>query len=375
VIIFLYRSGFYSRIIFIYAGLLSVMFLGISRLIKVALLRQIRRKGIGIKQLLIIGAGEVGRTVMRTVVANPEYGLQIIGFLDDHPAKGETDIGRFRALGRIDNLADVLETVQIDDVIITLPWQYHRKIMQIMTLCERKNIRTRIVPDLFQMRISRMQVEELAGVPMIGVKEANISGLNQIIKRTIDIVFAAGGLILSAPLLGLMAMMIKMESPGPVLFQQERVGKNGKLFTIYKFRSMVEGADAQKESLQRLNEADGPLFKIKDDPRMTRVGKLMRRLSFDELPQLYNVLTGDMSLIGPRPPIPSEVDQYQEWHKRRLEVAPGLTGLSQVRGRSELTFDETALLDIYYIENWSPALDTKILLQTIPRVLFGSGAY
>jgi lipopolysaccharide/colanic/teichoic acid biosynthesis glycosyltransferase len=175
--------------------------------------------------------------------------------------------------------------------------------------------------------------------------------------------------------MGLMALMIKMESPGPVLFAQQRVGKNGQLFTLYKFRSMVEDAEEQKDHLQSLNEADGPLFKIKNDPRLTRLGKGMRRLSLDELPQLYNVLVGDMSLIGPRPPIPTEVEQYQEWHKRRLEVAPGLTGLSQVSGRSELTFDETALLDIYYIENWSPALDTKILLQTIPRVLFGSGAY
>jgi lipopolysaccharide/colanic/teichoic acid biosynthesis glycosyltransferase len=138
---------------------------------------------------------------------------------------------------------------------------------------------------------------------------------------------------------------------------------------------MVTGAEYQREAIKDLNEADGPLFKIKDDPRLTRLGKLMRRLSVDELPQLFNVLAGDMSLIGPRPPLPSEVKEYQEWHKRRLEIPPGLTGLSQVSGRSELTFDETALLDIYYIEHWSPALDTKILLQTIPKVIFGNGAY
>ncbi len=375
VIVFLYRAGFYSRIIFIYAGILSVVFLGLSRLIKVGILRRMRRRGIGVRQVLIIGAGEVGRTVMRAVVANLESGMKIIGFLDDHPAKGETDIGRFKALGKIDNLANVLDAEHIDEVIITLPWQYHRKIMLIMTLCERKHIRTRIVPDLFQMRISHMHVEDIAGVPMIGIKEVGISGLNHLIKRAIDIGIAGAGLLLGGPLMGLMALMIKMESPGPVLFSQDRAGKNGELFTLYKFRSMIDGADQQKDTLQDFNEADGPLFKIKDDPRMTRLGKLMRRLSIDELPQLYNVVTGDMSLIGPRPPIPAEVEQYQEWHKRRLEVAPGLTGLSQISGRSELTFDETALLDIYYIENWSPALDTKILLQTIPRVIFGNGAY
>jgi exopolysaccharide biosynthesis polyprenyl glycosylphosphotransferase len=375
VFIFLYRPTFYSRLIFIYTGLITIFLVGLSRLIQVTLLRSMRRQGIGTRKVLIIGAGEIARTVMRVAVANPEYGFEIVGFLDDHPAKGETDIGRFKALGQTSNLINVITTLQIDEAIITLPWQYHRKIMNIMNLCERYYIRARIVPDLFQMRISHMHIDEFGGVPMISVREAGISGLGQVIKRGIDFSIAALALLITAPLMGLLALIIKMESPGPVLFTQQRVGKNGGLFTLYKFRSMVIDAEEKKQALQSLNEADGPLFKIKNDPRVTRLGRLMRRLSIDELPQLYNVLTGDMSLIGPRPPIPSEVEQYQVWHKRRLEVAPGITGLSQVSGRSELTFDETALLDIYYIENWSPLLDTKILLQTIPKVLFGRGAY
>jgi exopolysaccharide biosynthesis polyprenyl glycosylphosphotransferase len=375
VFIFLYQAAFYSRAIFIYAGIFVVILVGLSRLIKVSLLRYLRRRGIGSERVLIVGAGEVARTVMRAVVANPECGFNIIGFLDDNPLKGETDIGRFKALGSLNNLPDILREQAIEEVIITLPWQYHRKIVSIMTLCERSGIRTRIVPDLFQMTISRMQVEDIAGVPMIGVKEVSISGLNQVVKRSIDLVFAGLVLVCGAPLMALLALMIKLESPGPVLFRQERVGRNGRCFTVYKFRSMVEGAEEQQEALQELNEADGPLFKIRDDPRMTHVGKLLRKFSLDELPQLYNVLRGEMSLIGPRPPLPAEVKQYQEWHKRRLEVAPGLTGLSQISGRSQLSFDETALLDIYYIENWSLGLDTKILLQTIPRVIFGNGAY
>jgi exopolysaccharide biosynthesis polyprenyl glycosylphosphotransferase len=244
-----------------------------------------------------------------------------------------------------------------------------------MAQSERANVRTRIVPDLFQMTLSRMQIEDVAGVPMIGVKEVSISGLNHFIKRSVDVTVAAVGLAAGAPIVALVALMIKLESPGPVLFRQERVGKNGRRFELYKFRSMVEGAEKQVDALNALNEADGPIFKIRNDPRITTLGKWLRRLSLDELPQFYNVLRGDMSLIGPRPPLPAEVARYQEWHKRRLEVSPGLTGLWQVSGRSELTFDEMALLDIYYIENWSLGLDTKIFWQTIPRVLFGSGAY
>ncbi|MBI1880400.1 MAG: undecaprenyl-phosphate glucose phosphotransferase, partial [Chloroflexi bacterium] len=375
VFIFLYRAAFYSRAIFIYAGIFVILLLGLSRLIKVSLLRFLRRRGIGSERVVIVGAGEMARTVMRAVVANPECGFNVIGFLDDNPVKGETDIGRFKALGSLANLADVLREQAIDEVIITLPWQYHRKIVSIMTHCERENIRARIVPDLFQMTISRMHVEDIAGVPMIGVKEVSISGLNQVVKRSIDLVGAGLVVVIGAPLMALVALAIKLESPGPVLFRQERVGRNGRRFTVYKFRSMIEGAEEQQAALQDLNEAEGPLFKIRDDPRMTRVGKWLRKLSLDELPQFYNVLRGEMSLIGPRPPLPAEVKQYQEWHKRRLEVSPGITGLSQISGRSTLSFDETALLDIYYIENWSLGLDTKIMLQTIPRVIFGNGAY
>jgi lipopolysaccharide/colanic/teichoic acid biosynthesis glycosyltransferase len=176
-------------------------------------------------------------------------------------------------------------------------------------------------------------------------------------------------------LMALIALAIKLDSPGPVFFRQQRMGKGGQPFTLYKFRSMTVGAEEQKDLLRELNQADGPIFKIKEDPRVTWVGRGLRRFSLDELPQFYNVLRGDMSLIGPRPPLPEEVAQYQPWHMRRLEIAPGITGLWQISGRSELPFDEMALLDIYYVEQWSPALDLKILLRTIPSVIFGDGAY
>jgi lipopolysaccharide/colanic/teichoic acid biosynthesis glycosyltransferase len=181
--------------------------------------------------------------------------------------------------------------------------------------------------------------------------------------------------VLLAPVWPLVALAIRLDSPGPILFRQIRVGRHGKTFTFYKFRSMCADAEAELEKLRALNEASGPLFKIKDDPRQTRVGRFIRRTSLDELPQFFNVLRGDMSLVGPRPGLPSEVEKYQNWHRRRLEVQPGLSGLWQVRGRSDLTFDEMVMLDIYYGENWSLLTDVQILMRTIPQILFGDGAY
>ena len=195
------------------------------------------------------------------------------------------------------------------------------------------------------------------------------------VKRGMDIVGAAMGLILGAPLLALIALAIRLDSPGPIVFRQTRIGIGDRHFEMYKFRSMRKGAEAELERLRELNEADGPIFKIHNDPRLTRVGRFLRRTSLDELPQLWNVLRGEMSLVGPRPPLPAEVTRYMEWHKQRLGVRPGMTGLWQVSGRSLLSFDEGVLLDIYYIENWSLWLDFKILLRTIPKALFGDGAY
>jgi exopolysaccharide biosynthesis polyprenyl glycosylphosphotransferase len=263
----------------------------------------------------------------------------------------------------------------VDEVIITLPWMYHRKIMGIVRECARWQVSARIVPDLFQMSLSKVDVDDLGGVPLIGVREVGFGRGALLIRRGIDIVGAIAGLVLGAPLLALIALAIRIDSPGPILFRQTRVGAGGKLFQIYKFRSMHEGAEAELERLRDLNEADGPIFKIQDDPRLTRVGRFLRRTSLDELPQLWNVLRGEMGLVGPRPPLPAEVSRYMEWHKKRLEVRPGMAGLWQVSGRSLLSFDEMVLLDIYYIENWSLWLDFKILLRTIPQVLFGDGAY
>lgn len=365
----------YSRLLLIEAGIIAIILLALSRVAQNGIVGWLRTRGVGVSRVIIVGAGEVGRTVMRTIVARPELGYQIAGFVDDNPEKGQTDIGRFKALGSIDNLVRLIEEESVDEVIITLPWMYHRKIMGIVRECARWQVNARIVPDLFQMSLSQVDVDDLGGVPLVGVREVGFGRGALLIRRGIDIVGAIVVLVLGAPLLAVIALAIRLDSPGPILFRQTRVGAGGKLFQICKFRSMHKGAEAELERLRDLNEVDGPIFKIQDDPRLTRVGRLLRHTSLDELPQLWNVLRGEMGLVGPRPPLPAEVSRYMEWHKKRLEVRPGMTGLWQVSGRSLLSFDEMVLLDIYYIENWSLWLDFKILLRTIPQVLFGDGAY
>jgi exopolysaccharide biosynthesis polyprenyl glycosylphosphotransferase len=375
VLVLFFQPTLYSRLIFFYAGILITIFLSISRLGKRFLRNRLRKRGLGVDRLMIVGAGEVGRTVMRNVVAQPVLGYHVVGFVDDDPDKGQTDIGRFKALGNTSNIPRLVKELAIDEVIITLPWMYHRKIVSIVAQCEREQVRVRIVPDIFQMTLSHLDVEDLGGIPMIGVRDISISGSRQFIKRAMDVVISLVSLIFLAPFFVLLSIIIRLDSPGPSIFRQIRVGKGEQLFSCFKFRSMRMGAEEEKDTLLDKNEVSGPVFKMRDDPRITSVGRFIRRTSLDELPQLFNVLMGHMSMVGPRPAIPSEVQRYQPWHKRRLEVAPGITGLWQVSGRSELTFDEMVLLDLYYIENWSPLLDLQILFRTIPKALLGEGAY
>lgn len=365
----------YSRLLLLEAGVVSILLLSIARLVENVVIQSLRARGVDVIRVIIVGAGEVGRTVMRTIAARPELGYEVIGFVDDNPEKGENDLGRFKAMGGVHNLPGLISENDVDGVLITLPWMYHRKIMSIVNECNRREVEARIVPDLFQMSLSRVDVDDLGGVPLIGVQEVGFDRRTLLMKRAIDVTGALLGLMLGAPLYALIALAIKLDSPGPVLFRQTRVGTKGRRFEIVKFRSMHMDAEMELDRLQDQNEVDGPIFKMKEDPRRTRVGRFLRRTSLDELPQLWNVLVGDMSLVGPRPPTPEEVEGYQEWHKRRLDGRPGMTGLWQVSGRSLLSFDESALLDIYYIENWTLWLDFKILLRTVPTVLSGEGAY
>ncbi len=370
----IFQPFFYSRLIFLYAGILIVVLLGVSRVAWSIVLAQLRKYGQGVSRVLVIGAGDVGRTVIRTVMAQPEFGYRIVAVLDDRLDNTLT-IGPIPAIEGTQHMAEVIAQYRVDEVVIALPWSDHRRILDIFQECERLEVRARTVPDLFQLSLNRVDVEDLGGVPLIGLKPASITGANLVVKRVMDIVLGSLIMIVALPIMAIIALAIKIDSPGPAIFKQMRVGLRGKEFVLYKFRSMRIGAEEEHERMLVYNEMTGPLFKMRDDPRRTRMGRFLRKTSFDELPQLFNVFKGDMSLVGPRPHMASEVAQYQAWQKQVLEAPPGLAGLAQVSGRAQLSFDEQCLLDIYYIENWSPALDLKILLRMIPKVLSGEGAY
>jgi exopolysaccharide biosynthesis polyprenyl glycosylphosphotransferase len=362
----------YSRLVFVYAAIAIIVLLSMARAADRVRLAYLRRKGFGLRRVLVVGEGLLGRMIMQNVVAQPELGYQIVGFVDDEVRQS---LGRLHYLGTCADTARLVATNDIDEVFIALPSASHLKITEILLACARQKVRFRIVPDFFELSLNQVDVTEINGIPLIGLRDVSLHGGGQIFKRVLDVIAAGLGLILTSPFLAAIAVAIKLETPGPIIVCQERIGRSGEAFKFYKFRSMRDRADRELAALLAHNEADGPIFKMRNDPRRTKVGRWIRRFSLDELPQLFNVLRGDMSMIGPRPGFPHEVDQYLDWHRRRLEVSPGITGLWQVSGRSDLPFDEMALLDIWYIENWSLGLDFKILVRTIPTVVFGYGAY
>ncbi len=365
----------YSRLIYLYTAILVTLLLALSRWTISIARGYLRNYSIGVRHVLLVGVGDVGRMVMRTIAARPDLDYQLVGFLDDNPSKGSTDIGPFRALGPIENCGAVLAEALVDHVIICLPWQSHRTIQRLLHLCEQSGVRAQVVPDFFQMTRDQFQVEELNGIPLISKRAVAITGWNFVLKRVTDLLLGGLALLLFAPFMLIIALAIKLDSSGSIIYSQQRVGRNGKLFDCFKFRSMVEGADQLIDSMATMNEASGPLFKVREDPRRTRVGRFLRRWSLDELPQLWNVVRGDMSIVGPRPNLPVEVAKYQEWHKKRLLVSPGITGLWQVSGRSDLTFDEMVLLDVYYVENWNVFFDFSIMIRSLPAILRARGAY
>jgi exopolysaccharide biosynthesis polyprenyl glycosylphosphotransferase len=331
-----------------------------------------RKAGLLTFPTLIVGVGGEAEHLV-ALLQSATLGYRPVGYV---VPTGARSVGNdLPAVGHIRNLRDVIRDTGAECIFVTSSAVSLEDMSHISRAARQEGIEVRISANLPQVLSSRLAVQPVGGLMALSVKPVRLTGFQAAAKRTFDLTVSGLGVLLTLPLWGMIALLIKLTSRGPVLYRQVRVGHRNGTFTVLKFRTMVEGADSMLDSLREQNEVDGPMFKMKADPRVTRIGQWLRRCSLDELPQLLNVLKGDMSLVGPRPPLPDEVSAYEEWHLDRLEVRPGITGLWQVSGRSTLTFDQCVRMDLFYIENWSLAYDLYIMAKTIPMMLSGKGAF
>ena len=350
---FFVRQDASNRLILIFTLVLDCVLLLSYRL---ALFRFGKRRGWAVKHIAIVGSGDSAHQFARRIEDHRDWGLELVGVFDEAQARTAVE------QGDADELIFVIDRPQLD--------LYDETFL----LCEELGVTTRVVLNFFPHSNARIEFHELAGFPLLTFSTAPSSEVLLFVRRLTDVVLASILMIITLPVMIATALAIKLSSPGTVLFAQKRCGLHGRPFVMYKFRSMAERSDELRGDLEALNEMDGPVFKSSRDPRVTRVGKVLRRFSIDEIPQLINVLHGDMSLVGPRPPLPDEVARYERWQRRRLSMKPGMTCLWQISGRNQVSFEEWMKLDLNYIDNWSLLLDLKILVKTIPAVLLGRGA-
>ncbi len=369
--VFFLQAKYYSRLVFLQNVVGLAVALSLWRIWKRFLVRRRVIRGYNNRNVLIVGAGKVGRALADEIKQNHYLGLEVVGFLDDQPARTSKDIP---ILGGTGDFTEVARRKFVDEVLISIPSQ-RDLVARLITQARQLGKSVRVVPDLLSLGMEGIKAGYLGRFPLLEYYGKGLHGADLFLKRGFDIVVSLLALLLLSPLLLLIAAAVKIDSRGPAIYVSRRSGKKGQHFNFYKFRTMVKDADRMMESLRHLDETDGPIFKIRKDPRITRVGRFLRRYSLDELPQLWNVLKGDMSLVGPRPPTPGEVEQYTDWQLKRLEIRPGMTCLWQVKGRSDLSFREWMKLDLFYIENWNFWLDIKILLRTLLVVVKGRGAY
>jgi exopolysaccharide biosynthesis polyprenyl glycosylphosphotransferase len=337
----------------------------------------IRRHGRNLRYIIILGTNPRALEFARRIDAKPEWGYRNLGFVDEPwHGSGEFQQSGERLVSDLAGLAEFLRHNVVDEVAIYLPLRsFYEQASHVAALCGQHGITVRFDANIFGVKIARPSLEAFDADPYFALQHETREGWPVILKRILDIVGSALLLISSFPLFAIVAALIKITSPGPVFFQQERVGLNKRRFLIYKFRTMVTNAEQMMSQLEKLNEVSGPVFKIKDDPRITAIGKWLRRTSIDELPQFFNVLKGDMSLVGPRPlPVRDYQGFNEDWQRRRFSVRPGITCLWQVQGRSSIGFEQWMELDVQYLDEWSLWLDLKILARTIPAVMRGSGA-
>lgn len=352
--------------------LLLCVLLGGWRLAKRQTLRKLIKDGFRNINVLLIGANSKSRTLVREIQGLPYSGLKVIGVLDNQAEEFTEDIP---VLGRLSDFESIVHRRFIKTVFVSLPMS-DQEVSGLVQKAKRLRLGTHVIPGNPEEALSITRLGHLGSIPLLTHADQRMNPSDEDLKRLFDVAVTGTLLVLFLPGFLVIAALIKLTSRGPVFFVQDRIGENGHLFRIFKFRSMIHGADALKSKLLSRNEAPGGInFKMRHDPRITRVGKFLRRFSMDEIPQLFNVLKGDMTLVGPRPPLASEIQQYHDLQMGRLAIKPGITGLSQTRGRSDLTFDRIVKWDIWYMNHWSFWFDVRILLQTIPAVLRGHGAY
>jgi exopolysaccharide biosynthesis polyprenyl glycosylphosphotransferase len=361
-----------SRLFIAFYFASALLMLIVNRAIVRLVARAARRRGYNVRRFAVAGSGRLAREVVASVQRHREWGIEFAGFVveDDGP---EPSL-RAPVLGRMAQLGRILEREVVDDVYFAIPRERMETMEKAVQICEELGVSAKVCVSFIENHIGRAGIEELDGLPFLSFSTTPSDVLALAAKRAFDVVVSAVALVLLAPVFAAVALAIRLDSRGPVFFRQNRVGMNGREFFLYKFRSMAVDAEQRLAALRALNEASGPVFKIKADPRITRVGRFIRKASIDELPQFWNVLKGEMSIVGPRPPLPSEVVQYERWQRRRLSMRPGITCVWQISGRSDIDFKVWMALDLQYIDNWSLWEDTKIFFKTIPVVLIGKGA-
>ena len=373
-LLFVLRVQDVSRLLLGVSALVKLLLLiGVKSLVKY-ILGKLQEHGYNQINALVIGTDEKTVAFVERLTSRPELGYQVIGVLGEQSEEVGRKLNGVTVIGVVDSLRDILEDRSVDEVFYAQPLDQGRDINALVFACEEVGVRFSVLADWFRPNIARTSLRSLGDTPLLTFSTTPSQVGQLMIKIIMDRIIAFLALLVLSPLLGAIAVLIKLTSPGPVLFAQSRSGLNGREFSFYKFRTMVQDAESLKDKLQALNEMSGPVFKMKHDPRVTRLGKLLRKYSLDELPQLFNILKGDMSLVGPRPPIPAEVSKYERWQRRRLSMKPGLTCFWQIGGRNEIDFGEWMELDLKYIDNWSLKLDLIILLKTVPVVLLGRGA-
>ena len=363
-------SRFFLVLFSFYAWILLLLF----RLMAGRMVGVIRREFAAPHYVMVVGTGERAVRMGRGLEQSGEYGIRLRGFLTESAdAPPEIHLRAAYKVLPIGDLQSILRQHVVDEVIFAVPSESLSELEEVFLMCDEEGVRTRVAVDFFPHVNSTVSLERFGDTPLLTFSAAPYDEIRLLLKRLTDIVIACAGLIVLSPFMLATALLIRLTSPGPAIFRQVRCGLNGRLFLFYKFRSMVENAEALKKDFEHLNTRE-TVFKIPDDPRLTVIGRYLRKFSIDEWPQLWNVVRGDMSLVGPRPAVPGEVEQYKRWQRRRLRMRPGLTCLWAISGRDNVDFETWMKMDMQYIDNWSLALDWKILLRTIPRVLTGRGA-